>query len=70
MSRGPWTFRPRELTRALRATVAAGIPVKRVEIENGKIAVMVGEPDESNVGTVEKNEWDELFDVATKTAIR
>jgi hypothetical protein len=56
--------------RALRAAVAAGIPVKRVDIENGKIAVVMGEPDEPNAGNVEKNEWDEVFDVATKTKIR
>ncbi len=70
MSRGPSKFRQRDLTRALRATVAAGIAVKRVEIESGRIAVVVAESDEPNGGTVEKNEWDEVFDVATKTAIR
>jgi hypothetical protein len=47
--------------RALRAAVAAGIPVKRVDIENGKIAVVMGEPDEPNAGNVEKNEWDEVL---------
>jgi hypothetical protein len=70
MSHGPSTFRQRDLMRALRAAVAAGIPVKRVDIENGKIAVVMGEPDEPNAGNVEKNEWDEVFDVATKTKIR
>ena len=44
--------------------------MKRIEIENGKIVVVIGEPDEPNAGNVEKNEWDEVFDVATKTKIR
>jgi hypothetical protein len=70
MSRGPSKFRQRDVTRALRATVAAGIAVKRVEIENGEIAMVIGEPDEPNGGNIEKNEWDEVFDVATKTKIR
>jgi len=67
MSRGHSKFRQTDVTRALRATVAAGIPVKR---ENGRIAVVIGEPDERNAGNVEKNEWDEVFDVAPKTTVR
>jgi hypothetical protein len=68
--RGPSDFRQRDVTRVLKATLQAGVPVKRVEYENGKIAVVVGVPDEPNAGNVEKNEWDEVFDGAIKTAIR
>jgi hypothetical protein len=35
------TFKQRDVTRALRATVAAGIQVKRIEIDRtGKIAIV------------------------------
>lgn len=54
----------------MRAALAAGIVVKRVEIENGRIAVVVGGPDEPKASTIDKNEWDEVFDVSTKTEIR
>ena len=72
MSRGPSNFRQTDVTRALRATVAAGRTVKRIEIENGKIVVVIGEPNEPNEPNAgnEKNEWDEVFDGAIKTAIR
>jgi len=70
MSRGPSKFRQTDVTRALRATVAAGRTVKRIEIENGKIVVVIDEPNEPNADNVEKNEWDEVLDGATKTKIR
>ena len=70
MSRGPSKFRQTDVTRALRATAAAGKTVKQVVIENGKIVLVVGEPDEPTAGNVEKNEWDEVLDGATETKIR
>jgi hypothetical protein len=40
--RGPWTFRKRDVTRAIQAVVASGIE-GRVEIEpNGKIVIVIG----------------------------
>ena len=58
MSRGPSTFRQRDITRALKAAVAAGIEVARLEIDkSGKITIVTGEPaapDYPNRG----NEWD------------
>ncbi len=36
------TFRQRDVTRAVRATVAAGVVVARIEIEDGKITVVTG----------------------------
>lgn len=68
--RSPSEIWQRDLTRVLKATQRAGFPVKRVEYENGKIAVVIGGPDEPNACNLEKNEWDEVFDGATKTAIR
>jgi hypothetical protein len=42
MARGPCTFKQQDVTRALRATVAAGIEVRRVEIDkNGKIVLVM-----------------------------
>jgi hypothetical protein len=60
MSRGPCSFKQQDVTRALRATVAAGIEVQRVEIgKDGKIVVYVAkmpEPVDDNGG----NEWDRI----------
>jgi hypothetical protein len=45
MARGRCTFRQKDVTRALRATVAAGIEVQRVEVaQDGKIVLVVGTP--------------------------
>jgi hypothetical protein len=41
------TFRQRDVTRAVRATVAAGVVVARIEIENGKITLVASNPVES-----------------------
>ncbi len=47
MARGPCTFRQQDVTRALRATVAAGIEVRRIEIDkDGKIVVVTCKPKE------------------------
>jgi len=43
MARGPCTFKQQDVTRALRATAAAGIEVRRVEIDkDGKIVLVTG----------------------------
>jgi hypothetical protein len=45
MARRPQTFRQGDVTRAVRATKAAGVKVARVEItKEGKITVVTGEP--------------------------
>ena len=44
MSRGQQTFKQRDVTKAIKATVKAGLPVERVEIDKGgkiKTAAMV-----------------------------
>jgi hypothetical protein len=44
MARGVLTFRQQDVTRALRAAVAAGIEVQRVEIDkSGKIVLIFGD---------------------------
>jgi hypothetical protein len=62
MSRGQQTFKQRDVTKALKATVKAGIAVKRVEIEtSGKIVVVTAGKREADADTPEKNEWDEVL---------
>jgi len=68
MARGQSTFRQRDLKAAVKAVVAAGCKVKRVEVDkHGNIAVVTGEPDgvareatESEPRSAEGNEWDEV----------
>jgi hypothetical protein len=62
MARRPCSFRQGDVTRALRATVAAGIEVRRIELtKDGKIVVVTGEPDvtDGDKGG-EGNEWDRI----------
>jgi hypothetical protein len=47
------------VTKALRATVKAGIAVERVEIDkNGKIVVVTAKPQDADGEKSEQNEWD------------
>lgn len=58
MSRAPSTFRQRDVTAAVKAVVAAGLPVARAEIDkDGKIVVVAGKPEESRAPS-DSNEWD------------
>ena len=46
MSRVPSTFRQRDLTAAVKAMIAAGQKVTRVEVDkDGRIVVMIADPD-------------------------
>jgi hypothetical protein len=48
MPRGPRNFRQQDVTRALRASVAAGVEVRRVEIDReGKIVLIFGNATEA-----------------------
>jgi len=60
MSRGPWVFKQRDLTRAVKGVVAAGLPVYGVEVDkNGKIVVITDKAKATTNGAdTEKNEWD------------
>ena len=59
MSRGQQTFKQRDVTKAIKATVKAGIAVKRVEIDKGKIIIVTAEAEDAvNGDNPEKNEWD------------
>jgi len=62
MARGSLKFQQRDVTRAIKAVVAAGCDVARAEIDpsTGKIIVVVGkvqEPAEEGAGS---SEWDRI----------
>jgi hypothetical protein len=65
MSRAPSTFRQQDVTRALRAAVAAGLQVAGFKIDpQGKIEVVVGRPaaqDSATISDNNKNPWDEVL---------
>ena len=45
MARVPSTFRRQDVTRAVKAVVAAGVDIARVEIDSaGKIVIVAGKP--------------------------
>jgi hypothetical protein len=60
MSRGQQTFKQRDVTKAIRGTVKAGIAIKRVEIDkDGKIIIVTAKAEDAvNGDNPEKNEWD------------
>jgi hypothetical protein len=66
MSRGPTTFRQRDVTAAVRAARAAGIEVARVEVDrSGKITVIAGQPSAEGqiTNSDQHNEWDDWLAV-------
>ena len=59
MGRGPATFRQRDLAAALKAVVAAGHEVVRIEIGlNGQIIIVLGKLGDA-APAPDKNKWDE-----------
>ena len=60
MPRGPCAFKQSDITKAVRAVVAAGIEVARVEVDKaGKIIVVVGDAEQTApASNGERNEWD------------
>lgn len=62
MARGSCKFKQRDVTRAVKAMVAAGCEVARAEIEpaSGKIVVVVGKPQDKPPEENGGNEWDRV----------
>jgi hypothetical protein len=61
MSRRPCVFRQRDVTKAVKAVVAAGVAVAKVEVDkDGKIVVVVGEPSQNPLSSTGGNEWDRV----------
>lgn len=58
MSRGSSTFKQTDLKRAVLAMRAAGLEVRRAEVEpSGKIILITGKPGSRDT---EANEWDDV----------
>jgi hypothetical protein len=60
MSRGAQSFRQGDVTKAIKATVAAGLSVERVEIEGAKIIVIAAKTGQEQNSGPEVNEWDSV----------
>jgi hypothetical protein len=57
MSRGPQTFRKRDVTKAIEAVSAAGLTIVRVEVDkSGKIVIVLGKPGANG----ESGSWDDV----------
>ena len=56
MSRGNHKFKQGDVTKAIKGAVNAGLVVKHFEIQEGKIVVFTGRPDDK----VQANEWDDV----------
>jgi hypothetical protein len=60
MPRGQCTFRQSDVTKAVKAVVAAGVQVARVEVDReGRIVVVTGRASAPEEGR-ESNEWDSI----------
>ena len=61
MTRRPASFRQRDLTRAVKAVIAAGLHVVGVKVSaQGDIEVVTGDDRAQDSPTQEVNEWDRL----------
>lgn len=61
MARGPLTFKRRDVISAVKAVLAAGCTVARVEVtKEGRIVVVVGEPEPGRPGERDASAWDDL----------
>jgi hypothetical protein len=59
MSRVPSTFKQADVTRAVKAVVAAGVDIARVEIDkSGKIVIVTNKSPSEGLAVEESNEWD------------
>lgn len=55
MSRGPQTFRQRDLARVMKAVAAAGMTVAGVKVDKDGFVVLTGKSDNNSLPA--KNEW-------------
>ena len=58
MTRAPSTFRQQDVTRAIRAAIAAGVDIARIEVaKDGRIIIVTAADSEPKA---EANEWDRV----------
>jgi hypothetical protein len=62
MSRAQSNFRQRDVTRAVKAVAATGLPIASVRInpQTGEIKVEMGIPGAQDSASLEGNEWDRI----------
>jgi hypothetical protein len=61
MARAPSTFRQSDVTRAIKAAVAAGVHIARIEVDGtGKIAIVTTDAPDAQGEVREGNEWDKV----------
>jgi formyltetrahydrofolate synthetase len=59
MSRGPCSFKQSDITKAVKAVVAAGVQVERVEVDKaGKIIIVTAIQPMELGENASRNEWD------------
>jgi hypothetical protein len=62
MSRAPSTFRQSDVTRAIKAVVAAGVHIARIEVDGtGKIAIVTTDAPNTQGEAGQTNEWDKAL---------
>ena len=62
MSRGPLTFKQRDVAAAIKAAVQAGQQVHRVEISReGRIVIVLANGKEQTAENADTNEWDAVL---------
>jgi hypothetical protein len=60
-SRAPSAFKQRDLTKAVKAMLAAGVDIARVEIDRaGTIRIITMKAEPNGQGREEANEWDSI----------
>jgi DUF1009 family protein len=58
MVRAPSTFRQNDVTRAIKATKAAGIDIARTEIAKDGRIIIITPVEAAQIGAEEENSWD------------
>jgi hypothetical protein len=58
MVRAPSTFRQNDVTRAIKATKAAGIDIARIEIAKDGRIIIITPVEAAQIGAEEENSWD------------
>jgi hypothetical protein len=62
MSRGPTTFRQRDVSAAIKAAISAGCTVARVEVgRDGKVILILATCEKPSTEPGAANEWDDVL---------